>query len=398
MEKSALSTVPEEEIHHRISSLQKRLQEAGLYGCLILEKVNLFYYTGTMQNGTLYVPSSGEPIFFIRRSLERGKQESPLRILRNYKRFKDILPELAGCDISRLGIDDTTTPVRLLSMLKDAFPATAFEDISTVLGEIRAVKSVYEIALIREAGKRHAMLFERIPGFIREEMTEWELGSRIVAAMFDLGFMGFMRLAGFNSELFCGNICFGESGTAPSAFEGPGGLVGQSPAFPLFAGSRTLHKGDIIFIDTGFGHNGYYTDTTRIFSLGSPRPEAMDAHHICLIIQEEIRRMLRPGVRPSEIYEAIYNETVYPRDFAQGFMGFGGNQVTFLGHGIGLVVDEFPAIAKKIQDPLQENMVIAVEPKKGLPSIGMVGIENTYVVTKEGGDRLTRFPDEIVVL
>ena len=108
--------------------------------------------------------------------------------------------------------------------------------------------------------------------------------------------------------------------------------------------------------------------------------------------------MLRPGVRPSEIYKAIYNEIVYPKDFAQGFMGFEGNQVSFLGHGIGLVVDEFPAISQKIEYPLQENMVIAVEPKKGLPNIGMVGIENTYVVTNEGGEKLTRIPDHIFVL
>lgn len=398
MEQPGLSTVPEEEIRRRISSLQRRLEEAGLHGCLILEKINLFYYTGTMQNGALYVPPSGEPIFFIRRSLERGMQESPLKVLRKYKRFKDILPDLAGRDISRLGIDETTTPVRLFSLLKEAFPATAFEDISVILDEIRAIKSAYEIAQIREAGKRHALLYERIPGFIREGMTEWELGSSIVAAMFDLGFTGFMRLAGFNSELFCGNICFGESGIAPCAFGGPGGLVGQSPAFPLLGSYRTLHKGDIIFIDTGFGYNGYYTDTTRIFSLGTPRPEAMDAHHVCLVLQEEIRRMLRPGVRPSEIYEAIYNESVYPKDFAQGFMGFEGNQVPFLGHGIGLVVDEFPAISKRIEYPLQENMVIAVEPKKGLPGIGLVGIENTYVVTHGGGERVTQVPDEIMVL
>jgi len=398
MEQPAVVTVPEEEIYHRISSLQRRLKEAGLHGCLILERVNLFYYTGTIQNGTLYVPASGEPVLFIRRSFERGSQESPLRVIRKYKRFKDILPDLADRDLSMLGIDETTTPVRLFSMIEEAFPATSFEDIGIVLSEIRAVKSAYEIAQIREAGRRHALLYERIPDFISEGMTEWELGSRIVAAMCDLGFTGFLRLAGFNSEAFCGNICFGESGNAPCAFEGPGGLAGQSPAFPLLGSHRTLHKGDIISIDTGFGYNGYYTDTTRIFSLGTPRPEVMNAHHVCLMLQEEIRRMLRPGVRPSEIYEAIYNESVYMKDFAEGFMGFEGNQVPFLGHGIGLVIDEFPPIAKKIDYPLQENMAIAVEPKKGLAGIGLVGIENTYVVTPGGGERVTQVTDEIMVL
>ena len=74
------------------------------------------------------------------------------------------------------------------------------------------------------------------------------------------------------------------------------------------------------------------------------------------------------------------------------------NQVRFLGHGIGLVIDEFPALTKKIHYPLKENMIIAVEPKKGIKGVGLVGIENTFQVTPEGGKRLTPGLDEIRIL
>lgn len=392
--------IPEKEINKRISALRAKLGTCNLTGCLILDSINIFYYSGTMQNGALFVPTSGEPVFFIRRSLERGRKESLLKKLLKFKRFKDIPPALDASvhDISRLGIDEPTIPLYLFKMLKEAFPNTAFADISLELAEIRAVKSTYEIAQIKEAGKRHERVYAAIPDLIRKGMTEWELGSAIMCEMLKLGSMGIGRVSRFNSEVFGGNICFGESGNYPSPFDGPGGLVGQSPAFPLLGGNRRLKKKEIIYVDTGFGYNGYYTDETRIFSLGEPPHEALDAHNICLVIQESIRKLLKPGIRPSEIFERIYDEIVIPKNFESHFMGFGENQVGFLGHGIGLVIDEFPAIAKKIDYPLKENMVIAVEPKKGLEGIGLVGIENTFLVTPNGGERLTPGSDEITIL
>ncbi|MFH1674237.1 MAG: Xaa-Pro peptidase family protein [Pseudomonadota bacterium] len=400
MEKSHSYFASKEEINTRILSLQTKLEHCDLPGCLILDNINTFYYTGTMQNGALFVPEAGDPIFFIRRSLERGKHESPLKRLLRFQKFKEIPPALDSYnyDFSRLGIDESTTPLRLFNMLEQAFPATTFSDISFVLAEIRAVKSVYEIAQIREAGHRHEKVYAAIPDLVREGMTEWELGTTIFCEMLKLDSMGTARMAGFNGEVFGGYICFGESGNYPCAFDGPGGLVGQSPAFPLLGGDRRLKRGDIIYVDTGFGYNGYYTDKTRIFSMGEPESEAVEAHNICLAIQEKVRALLKPGIRPSEIFELVYDEIVIPKNFKLNFMGFGGNRVRFLGHGIGLVIDEFPAIAKKIDYPLKKNMVIAVEPKKGLEGIGLVGIENTFLVTSEGGARLTPGSDEITIL
>jgi len=400
MKKDTIHIIPEKEIEKRISFLQSKLVACNLPGCLIQDKINIFYYSGTIQNGALFIPDSGDPVFFIRRSLEMGKQESPLENLIQFRRFKDIPPALNayGYDFSRLGIDENTTPLRLFKMLKEALPTTTFSDIGFALTEIRSVKSAYEIAQIREAGKRHETVYAIIPDLIHEGMTEWELGTLIVCEMLKLGSMGIARMSGFNSELFGGNICFGESGNHPSAFDGPGGINSQSPAFPHLGGNKRLKNGDIIYIDTGFGYNGYYTDKTRIFSLGKPRQEVLDAHATCLAIQKKIKELLKPGKLPSRIFEQIYDEIIVPESFESNFMGFGSNHVRFLGHGIGLVVDEFPAIAKKIDYPLKENMVIAVEPKKGIEGVGLVGIENTFLVTSEGGKRLTPGLDEIRIL
>jgi len=392
--------VPPKEISSRISRLQHKLAETAVDTAIILDGVNMFYYTSTIQNGVLVVPADGEPVFFIRRSLERAKIESPLKALVQFKSFAELPDRLKeyGYQVARIGVDETTIPVSIFEKLSKAFPETLFQDISLSLSMIRSVKSEYEISLIREAGKRHKAIYDQIPAMLQEGMTEWELGSAIHAHMLKLGYTGIGRLAAFNSEFFVGVISFAESGNYPTASVGPDGLVGLCPAFPFLGGARRLKKGEPAFIDTGFAYQGYFTDKTRIFALGQPSEEAVDAHNICLEIQEAVRCRLKPGAVPSEIFKEVYRREVVSRNFEEHFMGFGSNQVSFLGHGIGLVIDEFPAIARKIETPLEENMVIAVEPKKGLEGIGLVGIENTFLVTEQGGEKLTPGPDEITIV
>jgi len=392
--------VPSEEVFGRIARLQQGLAETALDGALILDRINMYYYTGTVQNGVLFVPAEGAPIFFIRRSFERAEKETPLEVLVQLRSLSELFGSLRGYSyqVDRLGLDEAAVPVSIYRKLSKAFPETEFEDISLTLSMIRSVKSEYEVALIREAGRRHKALYDQIPDMIQEGMTEWELGSAIHGHMLKLGYTGLARLTSFNSEFFAGVISFGESGNYPTASVGPGGSVGLCPAFPYLGGTRRLKKGDPIFIDTGFAHEGYFTDKTRVFAIGRPHQAAIDAHMTCLDIQEAVRCRLRPDAVPSQIFDEVYDSEIAPRHFEEHFMGFGSNQVSFLGHGLGLAIDEFPAIARKIRFPLKKNMVIAIEPKKGLKDIGLVGVENTYLVTEYGGEKLTPGSDDITIL
>jgi Xaa-Pro aminopeptidase len=394
------SLVPSREIYDRIERLQKDLAKTDLCGALILDRLNMYYYTGTMQQGVVFVPTEGAPVFLVRRSFERATLETPIKTIIRLKGFSMLRGTLEGLGLEtdRLGLDETAIPVSVFRGLSQAFPGAVFEDISSMLAMIRAVKSDYEVGLIREAGKRHEALFDAIPSMIREGMTEWELGSAIHSKMLAFGYTGIGRLCLYGGELFMGVVSFGESGNYPTASVGPGGLVGLCPAFPLVGGEKRLKKGDPIFVDTGFGWEGYYTDKTRVFALGRLSPAAEEAHAICLEVQEAVRCRLKPGAVPARIFEQVYREVVVPRGFEENFMGFGSNQVPFLGHGIGLAIDEFPAIAKKVETPLKANMVIAVEPKKGLEGVGLVGVENTFLVTEQGGEKLTPGADEIKVL
>jgi Xaa-Pro aminopeptidase len=392
--------VPAQEISQRVSRLQHRLQEEPMDGALILDPLNMYYYTGTMQQGVVFVPTEGEPVILVRRSYERAQRETPLKRVFPIKGFSQLQATLAdlGLKTNILGVAETTLSVAVFKTLAKAFPGGTFTNISTLLSKIRAVKSDYEVGLIRKAGARHEMVYDAIPSMIHEGMTEWALGTEIHKEMLSLGFTGVTRFSAFGGELDMGIISFGESGNYPTASVGPGGLMGLSPAFPLVGGKKKLRRGEPIFVDTGFGYEGYFTDKTRIFSLGAPPAPALDAHQVCLDIQEAVRCRIKPGAIPSQIYEEVYNELVYPRGFEKHFMGFGSNQVFFLGHGIGLAIDEFPAIASKVHTPLEANMVIALEPKKGLEGIGLVGVENTFLVTDEGGEKLTTGSDEMTIV
>ncbi|NMB96357.1 MAG: M24 family metallopeptidase, partial [Clostridiaceae bacterium] len=146
--------------------------------------------------------------------------------------------------------------------------------------------------------------------------------------------------------------------------------------------------GDLVFIDVGCGIEGYHTDKTMTYMFGKTLSfEAIDAHKKCVEIQNEIADMLKPGEAPANIYNKIMSKL--EPDFLNNFMGFEKRKVRFLGHGIGLLIDELPVIAEGFTEPIQENMVFAVEPKKGIKDIGMVGIENTFIVTPKGGKIIT---------
>ena len=163
----------------------------------------------------------------------------------------------------------------------------------------------------------------------------------------------------------------------------------MSPAVP-FVGSRSrrLSVGDLVFVDVGFGMDGYHSDCTQVYRFGAePTAEMTRLQDLCIAVQWEAAAALRPGALPSAIYQAAIDR-VGPKD-ERNFMGFDGRRSKFLGHGVGLHLDELPVLAKGFDQPLEANVAIALEPKIGLAGEGMVGVEDTYVVTPEGGRCLT---------
>ena len=207
--------------------------------------------------------------------------------------------------------------------------------------------------------------------------------------MVNEGHHGIVRFGMSESEIVLGLIGFGESSIYPTYLDSPGGNAGMSPAVPLLGSrDRKLRDGDLVFVDIGCGFQGYHTDKTMTYVFGTPLPDdVVTIHKKCVEIQDTIAALLKPGAIPSEIYHSFV--TGMEPAFLENFMGYGNRKVQFIGHGIGLEIAENPVIARGFDKPLEENMVIALEPKKGIKGIGMVGIENSFVVTPGGGRSIT---------
>ncbi len=287
-------------------------------------------------------------------------------------------------------LETEVIPLALYHRFHKYFPFKNFKPVDNVIAKVRAVKSEYELSLMREAGKIHQHVLEDLAQeMLQVGMSEASLVAELFQVMVEEGHDGVTRFGMFDTEIVLGQLGFGESSIYPTYFNGPGGNYGLSPAVPLLGSrDRKLRNGDLVFIDVGCGVEGYNTDKTMTYMFGHSLPQyAIDIHYECVAVQNEIAAMLKPGVIPSDIYRIIMENL--DKDFLRNFMGFGNRRVNFLGHGIGLLIDELPVIAEGFNEPLKEGMVFAVEPKKGIRDIGMVGIENTFIVTSHGGECIT---------
>lgn len=383
--------VPASELNQRLARFRARMDQCepdwqlvALFG-----RINQFYFTGTLQDGVLLIPRQAEATFWVRRSYERALDESRFTDIRPMHSYRDAASAL-GAMPDRIHLETELVPLALLQRFQKHFPCRDIRAADPHLAVVRAVKSPYELALMEQSGEIHRrILEERVPTMLREGMSEADLAAELYPVMIEEGHHGVARFGMFQTEIALGHICFGESSIYPTAFDGPGGNYGLGPAVPLL-GSREhlLRRGDLVFVDIGCGVNGYHTDKTMTYMFGATlSDEVLAVHGRCVEIQHRVAAQLRPGAVPARIYASIM-EDLTP-DFLQHFMGFGSRQARFLGHGIGLLIDEWPVIAAGFEEPLEENMVLAIEPKKGIQGIGMVGIENTFVVTRDGGRCIT---------
>jgi Xaa-Pro aminopeptidase len=364
---------------------------------VIMENANQYYFTGTMQNGMLLIRRDGGYLYGVRRSYERARAESPLGEIMPINSYRD-MAEKTGENLGNLYLEGDTATLAVLERLQKNFRIPSIHFLDRVIRQVRSVKSPYELYWLKQSGEQHRLfLEERVPALLREGMTEADLMGEIIRQLYGMGYHGTMRFHQSQVELTAGQIGFGANSLIPSSFDGPGGGLGTSPANLLAKrGGRKLPAGDLVFVDVAFGLGGYFTDKTRVCLFGAPVSERLAAaQQFCLDILSKTAERLKPGEIPSRIYSDI---TAGLSEKEQScFMGVDDrHRVKFLGHGVGLDIDEFPVIAKGFDEPLEENMVIALEPKKGIPGAGMVGVEETFIVTPRGGLCITGGGGEIL--
>jgi Xaa-Pro aminopeptidase len=355
----------------------------------IFSKLNIYYFTGTMQEGMLLIQKNEEAVYWVRRSYDKAVDESLFKLIKPMDSFRDAakyfskLPHTVFTETEFL-------PLAMFQRFQKHFPFKDVKPVDNLIAKLRSVKSNYELSLMTESGRIHKLVLEdQVPHLLKRGITEVDFALELYSVLVKEGHQGLVRFGMFDTEMVLGHIAFGENSLIPTSFNGPGGNDGICPAVPFLGNrNRKLTKGDLVFVDIGCGVNGYHTDKTMTYMFGTKLPsQAIEIHEQCVTIQNKIAGMLKPGSVPSEIYNSVIDNL--PDGFLTNFMGYGNRQVKFLGHGIGLTIDEIPVLAQGFDDPIEQGMVFAVEPKKGINGVGMVGIENTFLVTPEGGKCIT---------
>ncbi len=389
---------PREEIEKRIQRLQSYLKKEKVDACLILQNVDLFYFSGTIQRSYLFIPSEGEPLLLVQKDVERAKKESPLKTIIPIDRPKaisSILKKRRG--LNRMGFEGDVLPVNQFRQLEKMLPQSEFVDISKIIKQIRMIKSPYEIDRLRDSAKILDEVFEYAKKILKPGMTEIEAESRLIELGRRRGHQGLTRMRAWNQDMINACVLSGDSGGVPTHLDvsviGPG----ISPAFPQGSSYNLIQRNVPIQIDFSIAYHGYITDGARTYVIGTLPKQLMNAYEVTLEIRDEMEKIAKPGVPCSHLYH-FSSQIVKKRGLEEYFIGTKKDQAPFVGHGIGLEIDEFPLLARGFSHPLEVGMVFAFEPKFIFPEIGAVALEDDYVVTESGVEKLTHVDDQIMII
>jgi len=386
-----MKKAPKEELNRRIRALQRRMESGEIDGALIVQNADLFYFTGTVPQGHLFVPSSGEPILLVRRIAERIRSESELDNIipiGGMRELPGMLADLGHPRLKIIGMELDVLPFNIYLRYLDVMKPAEIVDIWPSIQAVRAVKSDYEIGLMKEVASLSDFMVTTCRNNLKEGLTDIELAAMIEAAARTRGHQGFVRTRGFNQEVYWGHLMSGPDAAALNFVESTTGGYGLSNAFPHGAGWRAIKRREPVIFDLLASMYGYCVDQTRTLSIGPLPNKFDDAYKVSSEIHYKLGSMIQPGTSVGELFSEA-QRMAESHHLGEYFLGYGNRRLGFCGHGIGVELDEYPVIAKGGKVLLASGMVIAIEPKFNFPGEGVVGVEDTFVVTDKGSQRLT---------
>lgn len=392
---------PAAELEFRLKRLQELMTPAGIEAVLLVQNADLFYFTGSIQNGCLYVPASGQPLYMVRRDYQRARMESGLAEVVPFKTPKDIPGMLAQYGYPTpavIGLEFDVLPIVFLERYRAVWPQARFCDASVLIRRVRMIKSHYEIHLMQDAADQVNKVHERAIEVIRPGMTDYELATELEYTARSHGHVGAIRMRVFNGEMSFGHVFSGTDSAVPAYTDTPFGGLGPSPAFGQGASHKLIRPHEPIIVDYAGSIDGYLVDQTRIYCIGGLDDELHRGFNAMVAVQEHMKQTIQVGMSWSALYHDCMRVAA-ELGYGANFMGAPGSQVAFIGHGLGIEIDEYPYIAKGFdQEPFEVGMAFAFEPKVVYPGKGAVGIENTFYISHDGLKQLTRPSDQVVVL
>ena len=383
------------ELKLRRDKIRALMVQQGIDAALITCNVNLIYTYGRVVSGYLYLPLNAPARLFIKRPNDiEGEHIHPIR---KPEQITELLKECGLPLPVKLMLEGDELSFTDYNRLAACFPETEVVPCGTALiRQARSVKTPIEIEMFRRSGAAHTKAYEQIPSVYQPGMTDRQLSIEIERLMRLEGCLGIFRVFGQSMEIFMGSLLAGDNAAVPSPYDFALGGKGLDPSLPGGVSGTLLQAGQCFMVDMGGNFYGYMGDMSRVFSIGRLPEQAYTAHQTCIEIQEEIAAMAKPGTVCEDMYNKAI-EIVTKAGFADYFMGV-DQKAKFIGHGIGLEINEMPVLAPRMKQELEPGMVFALEPKIVLPGIGPVGIENSWAVTTDGLEKLTLCKEEIIEL
>ncbi len=358
----------------------------GSLPTLITEQASIFYLTGRVFAGYILLQGSRIDYFVKRPTCLNGENITLIR------KPEDItLPALP-----ELGLELSSLPYSAATRLAKALNATDLVDVSGNLLAARSVKTPLEIELLRADGLKQTEVYTHIPALFRPGMTDLEFQIEIERIDRLHGCLGQFRIHGNDMEIHMANVLTGHNADTPSPYDFAMGGAGISPSLPIGACGEPIRPGQAVMVDLNANFNGYMTDMTRTYACGQLPAEALAAHECSRRICREIATAGLPGTPTKALYDLAL-QIATEEGLASRFMGH-RSQAGFVGHGVGIEINELPVLAPRSKHTLQVGNAIALEPKFVIPTVGAVGIENTYVCTPDGLECITPAPEEITQL
>ena len=391
--------VPADEIENRTNKIQAKMVRNNIGGVFIVQRVDLFYFSGTAQNGFLYIPSEGAPILFIKQYLPRARQESSIAEIVGIRSIKDIpglIRDFYGEIPTVMGFELDVLPVNDFQFYRKLFDTKSSVDVSGLILKIRQVKSEWEIQQMEITARMTDRTFEYMRGAIRPGITEIEFAGMFEAFARTIGHSGRLRIRNYQTEGYPWHVLSGKSGGLPGLLDSPASGEGTSAAFPVGAGYKKLVRNEPVMVDLGSVLNGYHMDETRMFAIDSLPEKAMQACLASIEIHDAVLEKVRPGVALESLFD-LSEKLAERLGYAENYLGIPGHKVSFIGHGIGLELIEPPFMARNRKDCLEEGMVFALEPKMVFENEFSAGIESVFQVTEKCVRLISKVPVKVFV-
>lgn len=384
-------TTLQQDINLRIARIQTAMQAEGIDALIASSNVALLYLFGQIYSGIAYIPKEGKASYLVRRPQQYEDNEQV-----HYIRKIEELAELVPCQhIHNLALELDELSYNEIQRQTKLCPQAKLSNATSLLRSVRMCKTPYEIATTKQNIQKHIRVYEQVSSVYRQGMTDLDLQIELEYLMRKEGSVGLFRCFGSSMEIHMGSLLVGDNALVASPYDFAMGGAG-SDALPLGANGSPLKRGSSIMLDMAGNYGMYLSDITRCYSIGQLSDEAYRLHELSQKMHKDIMQQAKPNTACSELYLHCL-ELAKEQGASQYFMGF-GQQAQFVGHGLGLQINELPVLTARSRDRLQEGMLIAFEPKFVLPGVGPLGVENTYLVTADGVENLSSFDESIIDL